>query len=59
MGGGTTGVACKLQGRDFIGIEISKMSFKIAKERIETTKESNKECTDYAQKIEKQQNGMN
>jgi len=34
MGSGTTGVACKNQGRDFIGIELDKKYFEIAKERI-------------------------
>lgn len=35
MGSGTTGVACKLLNRDFIGIEIDKEYYNIAKERIE------------------------
>ena len=35
MGSGTTGVACKLLKRDFIGIEVDKTYFEIAKERIE------------------------
>jgi site-specific DNA-methyltransferase (adenine-specific) len=34
MGSGTTGVACKQLGRDFIGIELDETYFKIAKERI-------------------------
>ena len=34
MGSGTTGVACKLLGRDFIGIELDKKYFKIAEQRI-------------------------
>ena len=34
MGSGTTGVACKELGRDFIGIEINKEYFDIAKNRI-------------------------
>lgn len=34
MGSGTTGVACKLLGRGFIGIEKDKKYFEIAKERI-------------------------
>lgn len=38
MGSGTTGVACKLLDRSFIGIEISKEYFKIAKKRIESTR---------------------
>ena len=41
MGSGTTGVACKNLNRDFIGIEIDKDYFEIAKKRIEkhTTQE--------------------
>lgn len=35
MGSGTTGVACKLTNRRFIGIEMDGDYFKIAKERIE------------------------
>ena len=34
MGSGTTGVACKNTNRDFIGIEISKEYFDIAKQRL-------------------------
>lgn len=34
MGSGTTGVACKNLNRNFIGIELDKEYFKIAKERI-------------------------
>lgn len=34
MGSGTTGVAAKNLGRDFIGFEIDKEYFEIAKERI-------------------------
>ena len=34
MGSGTTGVACKNLKRDFIGIEINKDYFEIAKNRI-------------------------
>lgn len=34
MGSGTTGVACKELGRDFIGIEMDEEYFKIAKDRI-------------------------
>lgn len=34
MGSGTTGVACKNLGRDFVGIEIDSDYFKIAQERI-------------------------
>ena len=35
MGSGTTGVACKKLGRDFIGIEIDEEYYNIAKNRIE------------------------
>lgn len=41
MGSGTTGVACKLLGRRFIGIEISEEYMKIAKERIENANAPN------------------
>ena len=37
MGSGTTGVACKNLGRDFIGIEKDDNYFKIAKERLENS----------------------
>lgn len=36
MGSGTTGVACKELNRNFIGIELDKNYFEIAKARIET-----------------------
>lgn len=36
MGSGSTGVACKKTGRNFIGIELDDEYFGIAKERIET-----------------------
>ena len=36
MGSGYTGVACKNTNRDFVGIELEKEYFDIAKERIET-----------------------
>ena len=38
MGSGTTGVACKNTGRDFIGIELDQTYFEIAKKRINKTK---------------------
>lgn len=37
MGSGTTGCACKLLNRNFIGIELNKEYFNLAKERIEMT----------------------
>lgn len=37
MGSGTTGVACKKLGRDFIGIELDEGYFNAAKQRIENT----------------------
>lgn len=37
MGSGTTGVACKKLGREFVGIEIDQTYFATAKERIEKT----------------------
>lgn len=39
MGSGTTGVACKKLGYDFVGIEIDKEYFEIAQERINQQKE--------------------
>ena len=39
MGSGTTGVACKNTGRNFIGIELDKDYFEIAKKRINYIKE--------------------
>ena len=35
MGSGSTGVACKQCGRNFIGIEIDEKYFKIARDRID------------------------
>lgn len=40
MGSGTTGVACKELGRNFIGIEISPKYFEIAERRIDNTTEN-------------------
>ena len=37
MGSGTTGLACKNLKRNFIGIEVDKEYFEIAKNRIEST----------------------
>ena len=39
MGSGTTGVACRNLGRDFIGCEINQEYFNIAKERIEAAED--------------------
>ena len=38
MGSGTTGVACKKLKRGFIGIELNKEFFEIAKDRISLSK---------------------
>ena len=40
MGSGTTGVACIKTNRNFIGIELNKDYFEIAKERIEKENEN-------------------
>lgn len=37
MGSGTTGVACKLLRRNFIGCEIDPKYFELAKRRIDST----------------------
>ena len=37
MGSGTTGAACRMHKRDFIGIELDKHFFEIAKSRINGT----------------------
>jgi len=42
MGSGTTGVACLKQDRDFIGIELDKEYFNIAKKRIEEAEREEK-----------------
>ena len=34
MGSGSTGIACVLENRNFIGIELEEEYFKVAKERI-------------------------
>lgn len=41
MGSGSTGKACKLEGFDFIGIEMDEEYIKIAEARIEATKPEN------------------
>jgi site-specific DNA-methyltransferase (adenine-specific) len=38
MGSGSTGIACKNTGRNFVGIELDNNYFEIAKERIENHK---------------------
>ena len=40
MGSGTTGVACKILDREFIGFEMKKEYFEIAEKRIDGTPES-------------------
>ena len=45
MGSGTTGVACKEIGRNFIGCEINKEYFNTATTRIESTEEENENLT--------------
>jgi DNA modification methylase len=49
LGSGTTGVAAKELGRDFIGCEISDEYIKIARTRIE-----GREVQEYEQKMDKQ-----
>lgn len=44
MGSGTTGVACKNINRKFIGIELDKSYFEIAKERINETPQFSTSC---------------
>lgn len=46
MGGGTTGIACKLLGRNFIGIEIERDYFEMATMRINETIPNRKLFTD-------------
>ena len=53
MGSGSTGMACILEDRNFIGIEMEKEYFEIAKKRIEYTK-NNPEVFE----IEKNENGF-
>lgn len=37
MGSGSTGVACRHTGRSFIGIELDREYFKVAKQRIKSS----------------------
>lgn len=46
MGSGTTGVACKELGRNFIGCEIDETYFEIAKNRIEQTVVERGDCNE-------------
>lgn len=46
MGSGSTGVACKKLGRDFIGMEIDEKYFKIAEERINEVDKLDLSCLD-------------
>lgn len=46
MGSGSTGVACKKLGRDFIGIEIDEKYFKIAEEIINEVDKLDLWCLD-------------
>ncbi len=46
MGSGTTGVACKKLGRDFIGMEIDEKYFKIAEKRINEVDKLDLSCLD-------------
>jgi len=50
MGSGTTGVACKLLGRKFIGIELGKDHCVIGKARIEGVKRLRQEVFDFRAK---------
>ena len=49
MGSGTTGVACKELNRNFIGIEIDKKYFDVAKKRIDIIEPKQMTMEDYLQ----------
>lgn len=53
MGSGTIGVACKMLGRDFIGIEMDDKYFRIAKDRIDGNwhKESHNDVSDVGETL--------
>ena len=53
MGSGTTGIACKNLGYDFIGIEIDKEYFKIAKKRINHVEKSSSSNNAYEEFFER------
>ena len=46
MGAGTTGVAALEQGKSFIGVELSKHYFKVAKQRLENSGLNFSRCYD-------------
>lgn len=52
MGSGSTGVACKNTNRNFIGIELDKNYFEIAKSRIENTEVNTLENTENKENLE-------
>ena len=47
MGSGTTGVACKLENRKFIGIEMMENYYETAKERINSLSSTSKNVTSF------------
>ena len=49
MGSGTTGVACKKLGRNFIGMELEQQWFDIAQKRIEQTGQNVPEIAEQLQ----------
>lgn len=51
LGSGTTGVVCKIAGRQFIGIEKEKSYYEIAKKRIEATTISDSKITKTSDKL--------